>query len=367
VALLGLGSTRPDHDAANAAPSTLDERWRWECRAHAGAAAAVERGRPEPRSDCRRGGIRLFFGSNRNGTAAIWTLSFAGGVPGPASPLTNHPAGDFAPAAVLDATGKVWLFWHSSRRGPSDIWQMTVASGNHDWSLPERVIALPPPGRAVLRYSMPAAVVDAGGVLNLFCSADYGDRSRILQTVWNGSTWSQFVDISSGAPLPNASLFFRDETPSVALVSGNLWAFWQSNRDQRWRVWASQFTGGSWSAPFAVTKRRSDQKEPAAFVENGTLRVLFRTQLGGEAFLSRTVDTKNLGQMKRGQVDDRWHYVYDTSTGPNSLYARNTVGLYLLPIGSPSSPPDIQRVTAFAEPFRPLNVRYTWSIGSSPT
>jgi hypothetical protein len=41
------------------------------------------------------------------------------------------------------------------------------------------------------------------------------------------------------------------------------------------------------------------------------------------------------------------------------------VGLYVTPIGIPANTPDEGRALAFVEPFRPIHVRFTWSVGSA--
>jgi phage tail-like protein len=309
--------------------------------------------------------IRLFWSSNRGGRRGLSTLTLTGGIPGEPIEITNHPAGDDQyPAAVREAGGRIWLFWQSSRRGPTDIWAMTLEPGadaRTKWSAPQRIAT----GRP--RAGTPSAVFDHEKKLHLFWSDDSGDRSRILHSIHDGATWSDPpVDISSG-PTPSAVPYFRDEAPAVVLLNDSLWAFWHSDRDGIARLWASQETGSSWGAPFPVTTGRSTEKDPAPLITaTGTLRLFFRTQRGGEVFRSRTVDFTDLGAIKQGQSEDRWHYTYSTTITSSSFYARDVVGLYLMPdevntLAAHES--EVTRVKALVEPFRPAPVQqFVWVL-----
>jgi hypothetical protein len=299
------------------------------------------------------GVVRLFWSSNRGGAAGIWTRSLTGGVPGDATRLTKHEAGDHCPAVARDASGTLWLFWHSSRRGPTDIWAMTLAPGATAWSMPTRITS----GRP--RDQMPTAFLDAENLLRLTWSADLGDRSRILQSTLNGPIWSQPVTVSSDSSDVST---FRDEAPAAIQWNATVWVFWSSNRDGIYRLWASQQTGASWSAPVTVTTGRHEEKEPAAFIDGGgALRLFFRTQQSGELFRSRTVDMSNVDAIKRGLFDDRWHYTYSVATDPTSYYARDTVGLYITP-DQTANLDEADRVRTLVEPFRPLPVRFVWFV-----
>jgi hypothetical protein len=298
--------------------------------------------------------VRLFWSSNRGGSAGIWTRTLTAGAPSDATQLTKHAAGDHCPAVVKDAGGAVWLFWHSRRRGPTDIWAMTLAPGATSWSAPRRITSGQP------RDQMPAAFVDASSQLRLVWSAGLADRSRIVQSTFNGTSWSEPTHVSSGG---DTSSSFRDEAPAVVLFNGDVWAFWSSNRDGLFRLWASRQTGAGWSAPVPVTTGRHGEKDPAAFVDDsgGALRLLFRSQQGGEAFRSRTVDFANLAAIRRGRVDDRWHYTYSVAIDSASCYARDTVGLFITPDNA-TNLAEADRVRTLVEPFRPLPVRFVWFL-----
>jgi hypothetical protein len=257
---------------------------------------------------------------------------------------------------------------------------MMLASSNGVWSAPKRVVPSDQPAeRMQPRYGMPAAVIDTTGQLRLFWSADHGDRSRIVQSVLSGTSWSAPSDVSSSGVST-----FRDEAPAAASSGGSLWIFWHSNRDGIPRIYASEQTGAGWGTPFPVTSSRSAEKDPAPFVAAGALRLFFRTQRGGEVFRSRTVDFNNVDEIKRGRVADRWHYSYsttgtetafsardaviiDTSTAgtQRTFYARDAVGIYMTPEDTGFSADhrsEIDRVQALVEPFRPIPARFVWFL-----
>jgi hypothetical protein len=74
---------------------------------------------------------------------------------------------------------------------------------------------------------------------------------------------------------------------------------------------------------------------------------------------------QDLGAIRRGHADDRWHYTYSTTITPTSFYARDVVGLYLTPsdvntVAAHQS--EVDRVRALVEPFRPVPVQFVWFI-----
>jgi phage tail-like protein len=309
--------------------------------------------------------VRLFWSSDRMGSAGIWTRTLENGIPGDASRLTNHPSGDHHPVVVKDAKGTIWLFWESRRRGPSDIWAMTLANGATSFSAPQRITG------GDFHDRMPNAVLDSTGQIRLFWTRDLGDRTRIFQSIFDGATWKAPVDVSSASRMiwpsqSGSSPHFRDEAPAVVLFNKEVWLFFGSNRDGRWHIWASKETGSGFRPPVRVTGPGSDDMEPAAFANgSGALRLVFRTQRSGEAFRSRTVDFADLGAIQRGKVEDRWHYTYSVDRSDTSFYARDTVGLYITPDDNVNRGPyqdEADRVRTLVEPFRPLPVHFVWFV-----
>jgi hypothetical protein len=82
------------------------------------------------------------------------------------------------------------------------------------------------------------------------------------------------------------------------------------------------------------------------------------------------VDFRDLGAIQRGKLEDRWHYTYSVERSDTSLYARDTVGLYIRPDDATNRRPyeaEADRVRALVEPFRPLPVRFVWFVDPPKT
>lgn len=297
--------------------------------------------------------VWLFFSSNRGGNWDIWARPFDGLPGGGAQRLTDHPAEDRRPAAVVDPGGRIWLFFQSNRRGPTDIWVRVFDGGQ--WGLPLRLTT------ADLRHESPSAAVDAAGRIWLFWAADLGDRSNLFCRILDGGVWGAPFQVTDGA--------HRDESPAAVFRDGRMRLFWHANRGGPWRIWEQSTADGVvWDPPAAATSEVTGDKEPAAVAApGGGLSLFFRSRRRGRAYQSRTVDTGDADMLARLKTfDDRAHYTYDAGiddTAPDAhWYARGTVGLYLTP--DTADPAEISRRIArardFVEPFRPLPVRLVW-------
>ncbi len=296
------------------------------------------------------GTIRLFWSSNRDGRWNLWTREVAGVPAGAAARVTDHPADDRRPAAVVDGGGLTWLFWESNRRGPTDIWAQVREAG--EWGPPFRVTT------AERRDEMPAAVVDGGGRIWLFWSADGGDRRTIRFQVLAGAVWS-----APATAVENAGAPFRDESPAALVRGGEVWLFWHADRGTGWNVWAAVHDGLAWGAPFALSLHPEADKDPAVLEVGGDVHVVWRSQRRAMRYRSRTIDTADPAVLDGlGQFHDRAHYTYDTARRNGDWYARDTVGLYLSPDTNDAEriAREVSRVRNFVEPFRPLPVRYVW-------
>jgi phage tail-like protein len=300
------------------------------------------------------GRIQLFWSSNRDGPWNLWMREVDGLPAGPAVRVTNHAAPDRRPAAVVDGTGRTWLFWESDRRGPTDIWAQVREGG--EWGLPFRVTT------AERRDEQPAAVVDGAGRIWLFWSADGGDRRTLRYQVLDGGAWS-----APRTAVENAGPAARDESPAAVVRGGEVWLLWHTDRGIGWNVWAARHDGVDPSTPFAAPHALAPQpeadKDPAVIVAGGDLHVVWRSQRRAMRYRSRTLDLDDPTVLEGlGQFHDRAHYTYDTARKNGDWYARDTVGLYLSPDTDDADRivREVNRVSNFVEPFRPLPVRYVW-------
>jgi hypothetical protein len=262
--------------------------------------------------------VWLFWSSNRassSGSLDLWVRSFTGSPasPGAATRLTEHVADDRNPAVVHDAaTNQFWLFWESTRRRPfTDVWAMTSPDGL-TWSAAQRITTGAPRDRT------PAAVLDAGGNLRLFWSAELGDRNEIRQAVLTGATGTSWAFSNVTAP----DVGVRDESPGAALWSGAVWLFWHSNRPGRLRIYAQSDTGSGFGAPAPALARLASDAQPAVVAEpSGDLRLLFASQESGARFRSRTVDTSrtpSTGRTPRSRTPSRCRRCAPTRIAPTT-------------------------------------------------
>jgi phage tail-like protein len=308
----------------------------------------------DPTAVVEGGRIQLFWSSNRDGRWNLWTRELDGLPAGPAQRLTDHAATDRRPAAAVDGLGRTWLFWESNRRGPTDIWAQVREGGA--WGPPFRVTT------AERRDEHPAAVVDGAGRIWLFWSSDSGDRRTLRYQVLEGAMWSPARTAVEQPPEPA-----RDESPAALVAGGEVWLFWHSDRGIGWNVWAARHPGADpadgFGAPFVLSRHPEADKDPAVLDEGGTLHLVWRSQRRAMRYRSRTLDTADPAVLEAlGQFHDRSHYTYDTAKTNDDWYARDTVGLYLSPDTDDAERinREVNRVSSFVEPFRPLPVRYVW-------
>ncbi|MFZ1983743.1 MAG: hypothetical protein WAU91_04970, partial [Desulfatitalea sp.] len=294
------------------------------------------------------GRVHLFWSSDRKGPWEIWTCAYDDLPGGAVERLTEHPADDRNPCAVVDGADRLWLFWQSNRRGPTDIWGQVRAAGG--WGLPMRLTT------AVVKHTMPAAARDGAGRVWLFWVADSGERSNLYYQILEAGTWGPVQAATSGAQ--------RDEAPCAVLHAGRLWLFFSSDRGGFWRIWGQAFNDPHWGDPVALTAETTADKEPAACVDAaGHLRLYWRSQRRGREYQSRTIDTSDSRMIARMKhFNDRAHYTYDTGEENEDWYSRGTVGLYLTPdtLDAEAIRRKIRRTSDFVAPFRPLPVRLVW-------
>lgn len=303
----------------------------------------------------------LIWSSNRGGTTDLWARTFSSNLTTRSAPvrLTSHASPDARPTAARDGTGRIWVFWESRRRGPTDIWAISSLDGV-TWDKPVRVTSGDP------RDQMPLAMIDPGGVLRLFWSADRGDRSVIMQVKRSGAGFGAPEEVVSAPP------GVRNEAPAAVVWSGNVWLLWCSNQGGRFRIWAKVQAGGTvWGTSFPAIGRLSNDRDPTVIVDGAALSLLFSSREGGERFQSRTVDTASpagkLALQTLHRHVDRTHYTYDARRTKEGLYARDAVAIYLNAPGVPDAEQRraVARAGAFVAPFRPLQMRLVWMLERS--
>ncbi len=297
----------------------------------------------------------VFWSSNREGQWDIWARTYTG-APAANDPirLTEHPAEDRSPAAVLvpGTPDRLWLFWSSRRRGPADIWSRVLDLSTGVWSDAERITDSP------LRDDRPAATVDGAGRLWLFWTRDEGGRQVLYHRTHDGTSW---VDPTTPALDVGHA---RDEAPTAVAWNAGVFLLWHSNHGGPWQIWGRQHDGVDWQPAARLSRSVQGNKEPAAVIDTaGDMRVVWRSQRRGRRFRSRTLDFNDLSMLgPMGTFDDFVHYTYDTAITDDDWYERGAVGLYLTPdtVVTSEIEAQIARLRTFVEPLRAIPVRYVW-------
>jgi hypothetical protein len=270
--------------------------------------------------------------------------------------VSEHPAEDSRPTAVVDRQGRVWVFWQSSRRGLFDIWVRVFSAGNWEGE-PRRLTT------SNAADTQPSAAVDDTGALHLVWTEDWGAARRLMRTTR--------PDAAPGHPgqgwQPPAPVFPAEqgagEAPAVIAVGTVLHLFWHTAEPgRRSRLWTSRLTLGSWSLPEAITSGRDNDREPAVVLVNAALRLLWRSQRRGQQYLSRTFEASM--RAERNTLADRAHYTFDTRRSADARYGRSAVGVFVDPGGA--TPQQIEHglrvAQSLTDTYRPANTRYTWHI-----
>lgn len=306
--------------------------------------------------------VRLFWSSNRDGQWDIWARTFAGNPPEASDPerLTTYAGDNRSPAAVFvpGSSPRVWVFWSSQRRGPTNIWAQELDLNSGSWGAAERVTDSP------LRDDRPSAAVDSSGRVWLFWTRDAGGRQTLCYRIHDGTSWVPIVE-----PNPLDVGHARDDAPVAVAWKGGIMLLWHSDHDGPWQIWGRFHDGSAWLDAARLDPDVTGNKEPAAVAVAPTkLRVVWRSQRRARWYRSRTLDFGDAAMLaEMGTIQDHAHYTYDTARGPGDWYARDTIGLYVIPDSMDAA--HIQnaviRAQSFLEPLRPLPVRYVWPTGEA--
>lgn len=294
------------------------------------------------------GTILLAWSSNRSGHAEIWLRAWPGGATpgGGAATLVRQLVDNRSPAlATSGAAGApLWALWESTQAGETRIWGASSANAGATWTTPAPISPGP-------LDRTPAGVIDAGGLLHLYWSADGGDSSHLREGVLAGGAWT-VADRTAATP------HIHDQAPAATLWKGAIRLVWQSNRfgaawaantavgpasfllspggdglvyqcttagttgagppafpgqvgasvadgsavwtcrcpiaaaplAQSRRLWSA--AGPAFTAPAQLFQRVANDSQPALLVDQaGALRLFMTTQQSGQRYRSRTFDT----------------------------------------------------------------------------
>jgi hypothetical protein len=255
---------------------------------------------------------------------------------------------DSEPAACRDSLGGIWLFWSSRRSGSWNIWYSRF--DGTQWGNPKTLIA------GAEKSDREPSVVCVQGVPERIWVA--WSRKK------NNDVWNIFYRATSTASLDFATLAESGWTPPeqldpispdydnrepflVMLDAARVELYYASNRKDGWQVWSKALSIGSQEPDTQLTSGQFTHRAPAAVSSKKLKKLYYRnneSQLYASALYpaaqtidarysgSTTIDTRNPAKISlRENIQDIQRYTYDARKGSRNWYARDTVGIYLVP------------------------------------
>lgn len=241
-------------------------------------------------------------------------------------------------ASATNGVPKIWVFW--SRK------MQTGTPGQSRWEIAYRFAENIDPDAFTWFHSWSLATPDH---LTVDTSVLPVSLDLLTWYVNRPPDWSPIFRVSKSSPDD------QDREPSLFLnAAGEMELYWSSNRNQSWSIWRAILRDTpipTLDALTQITENPYSQRDPLAFSIDGVTRlsyhsnepVGYRSEVYGATETvdlrysgTTSVDTKNLAKIAlRGRYDDFQSYSYDTGPvgvpGPETWYARNTIGLYLTP------------------------------------
>lgn len=282
------------------------------------------------------GRIWLFWSSRRTGTWNIWFSRSDGRTWEPARPLTTGPSADREPAVLFVPAdgGRVWLFW--SRKKPNGLWNIFFRST-------AKLGADEEPFSEVEAREFELEEVPANAAVNY----DNREPSAVIQQLGNAAV----------------ELFFS------------------SNRSSGWHIWSKVITTALQRPDVQINSGHITHRAPAVLKVNDKLKKLFFRANESEVYTSAlypaaqtidarysgstTLDTRNPAKISlRKNIKDIQTYTYDTRKADDNWYARDTVGIYLVPDTKDQSLIVFRRnqMETLLRSFLPIQVRTVFII-----
>ncbi len=301
------------------------------------------------------GTLRVFW-DVYDAAARTWRIEHAaladGGAWTTGAPLWNDGAERRHPCVATDEAGALWLVWQEKAGGR---WHLRFSRRDDDaWALPEAGELSRDGGADPFVLFHPG---DAARPLWVFW-ARRGPGAEPGQTRWEiayrvkagldpaADDWSEVRVLPRPAD--------ADDREPAALVDagGRVELFWSSSRDRSWSVWRAVLdAAGTPGEAAPVTGNPYSERAPLPVPDGARTLLLYRSNrsLGYTSAVygatrtldaryagSTTVDTRNAAKTGlRGSFDDFQSYTYDTGVGgrrgDRNWYARDTIGIYLTP------------------------------------
>lgn len=273
---------------------------------------------------------------------------------------------DIEPATITDNNNAMWLFW-SSRRTDSNcnfenswhIWYSYKGSINENWSDPQNLNC------GVASDRKPKAIIFNDKIW-VFWNRKTTKGWRIYYKFLENKKESDWNNVAEN-PFPESleNVYYDDKEPNISIdANGNLALYWSSNR-----IWPSENEDQPQLGAYNIWKRTCDREtgdwQPTGEIEQVTddadlsagpavLRMsddriwLWYRSAQSIEYMSQkyrdtktldhrfagstTADTNNAARInRRDQFEDNQSYVYGKNKTCRSIYARDIIGIYLMP------------------------------------
>ena len=218
------------------------------------------------------------------------------------------------PDVIVGSDGTSYAVWQDSRNGNADIYFSKLTQGGSAWSANVKVSD--DTGSAA--QTAPRIGIDSAGNLTVIWldARTSPAQLRVSRQTAGSNTWSASTQITDAAARPSG-------TPALSeRADGSAWVAWTDTRIANTDIWASQYTGGSWTTS---TKQSDDpgsfaQSNPTLAYSSAELARVWRDDRAGNADIraSRIVYASGI---------DHFSYSYDglerltagTTTNPESF------------------------------------------------
>lgn len=304
-------------------------------------------------------GPRRYLAKREEGKLNVHNPALAGpklgfGIPLPPPP---SPAPESEPAVLKDSDGGIWLFWSSRRNGTWNIWYNRFDGKAKAWDTPR---ALTTGSNADCEPAV-LFVPSPGGRIWVFWSRKKNDGlwNIFYRTTANLTLSSAFSDADSKeiellevpAPIPAAPSTYDNREPNAIVQKAGADAvelYFSSNRANGWHTWSKVITTTNQGTDLQINSGHVTHRAPAVLKLTDKLKKLYFRSNESQVYTSAlypaaqtidarysgstTVDTRNPSKISlRRNIQDIQAYTYDTLKANDNWYARDTVGIYLLP------------------------------------
>lgn len=277
-----------------------------------------------------------------NPSLAAPKLGFGAPLPAPAATVFESE-----PCAMKDATGLIWLFWSSRRNGIWKIWYNRF-DGNA-WGAPKTLTTGSDSDREPAVLFAPSG----GGRIWVFWSRK---KSNGLWNIFFRTTLNFNFPTLGDADWPETELtpvppnYDNREPNAIVQIEGAdpVELYFSSNRTDGWHVWSKVVTTATQSADTQLVSGHFTHRGPAILKVSDKLKKLYFRSNESQVYSSKlypaaetidarysgstTADTRNVAKISlRKNIKDIQRYTYDTLKGNENWYARDTIGIYLVP------------------------------------